>query len=136
MLDNYDFLGFGEHKGRYYGLKRDGLYTLDGTSDGGTAIDSFISLGNRNFGTSIKKRVPYAYIGAASTGAMVLKVIADGQTFMYQVRNPTTDMAEQRVDIGRGLRANYWNFELMNQNGEDFSIDTIKFLPIVLERRI
>jgi hypothetical protein len=45
-------------------------------------------------------------------------------------------MAEQRVDIGRGLRSNYWNFELMNREGADFEIDTIKFMPIVLERRI
>ena len=135
-LDNYGFSGFGEHKGRYYGVKPDGIYALDGDTDNGAAIESFISLGNRDFGTPKMKRVSHAYIGAASDGTMVLRVITSGQEYLYEARNPTTDMAEQRIDIGKGLRGNYWNFELMNQNGENFDINTIKFMPVVLERRI
>lgn len=135
-LDNYDFTGFGQHKGRYYGIRPDGLYVLEGDTDDGVQIDSFISLGNKNFNTAKQKRVPHAYIGASTDGRMVLKVIVHGQEYLYAVRNPSTDMAEQRVDIGRGLRSNYWNFELMNREGADFEIDTIKFMPIVLERRI
>lgn len=135
-LDNYDFTGFGQHKGRYYGIRPDGLYVLEGDTDDGGQIDSFISLGNKNFNTAKQKRVPHAYIGASTDGRMVLKVIVHGQEYLYAVRNPSTDMAEQRVDIGRGLRSNYWNFELMNREGADFEIDTIKFMPIVLERRI
>lgn len=135
-LDNYDFTGFGQHKGRYYGIRPDGLYVLEGDTDDGVQIDSFVSLGNKNFNTAKQKRVPHAYIGASTDGRMVLKVIVHGQEYLYAVRNPSTDMAEQRVDIGRGLRSNYWNFELMNREGADFEIDTIKFMPIVLERRI
>lgn len=135
-LDNYDFTGFGQHKGRYYGIRPDGLYVLEGDTDDGAQIDSFVSLGNKNFNTAKQKRVPHAYIGASTDGRMVLKVIVHGQEYLYAVRNPSTDMAEQRVDIGRGLRSNYWNFELMNREGADFEIDTIKFMPIVLERRI
>lgn len=135
-LDNYDFTGFGQHKGRYYGIRPDGLYVLEGDTDDGMQIDSFISLGNKNFNTAKQKRVPHVYIGASTDGRMVLKVIVHGQEYLYAVRNPSTDMAEQRVDIGRGLRSNYWNFELMNREGADFEIDTIKFMPIVLERRI
>jgi hypothetical protein len=135
-LDNYDFTGFGQHDGKHYGIRPDGLYVLEGDDDDGTQIDSFISLGNRNFNTAKQKRVPHAYIGASTDGRMVLKVIVNGQEYLYAVKNPSTDMAEQRVDIGRGLRSNYWNFELMNREGADFEIDTIKFMPIVLERRI
>jgi len=135
-LDNYDFTGFGQHKGKYYGIRPDGLYVLEGDTDNGTQIDSFISLGNRNFNTAKQKRMRHAYIGASTDGRMVLKVIVNGQEYLYAVKNPSTDMAEQRVDIGRGLRSNYWNFELMNREGADFEIDTIKFMPLVLERRI
>lgn len=135
-LDNYDFTGFGQHKGKRYGIRPDGLYVLEGDTDNGVQIDSFISLGNRNFNTAKQKRIPHAYIGASTDGRMVLKVIVNGQEYLYAVKNPSTDMAEQRVDIGRGLRSNYWNFELMNREGADFEIDTIKFMPIVLERRI
>lgn len=135
-LDNYAFTGFGQYKGKRYGIRPDGLYVLEGDTDNGTRIDSFISLGNRNFGTAKQKRMRHAYIGASTDGRMVLKVIVNGQEYLYAVKNPSTDMAEQRVDIGRGLRSNYWNFELMNREGADFEIDTIKFMPIVLERRI
>ena len=67
---------------------------------------------------------------------MVLRVVAGGEQYDYAVRNPSTDMAEQRIDIGKGLKSNYWQFELINPGGANFSLDTIKFMPVILERRI
>lgn len=134
--EGLNFLSMARHRGKYYGLKADGLYRLGGDTDAGQDINAFISLAQTNFGAAQFKRVPYAYIGAATDGRMLLRVLADGKEYTYQVRNPSEGMAEQRIDIGKGLKANYWQFELMNQNGEDFDLDTVKFMPIVLERKI
>lgn len=134
--EGLNFLSMARHKAQYYGLKADGLYRLGGDTDAGADINAFVSLAQSDFGTPKQKRIPYAYIGAASDGRMLLRVLVNGQSYTYGTKNPSRDMAEQRVDIGKGLRGNYWRFELLNQNGEDFEIDKVKFLPVVLERRI
>lgn len=134
--EGLNFLSMARHKAQYYGLKADGLYRLGGDTDAGANINAFVSLAQSDFGTPKQKRIPYAYIGAASDGRMLLRVLVNGQSYTYGTKNPSRDMAEQRVDVGKGLRGNYWQFELLNQNGEDFEIDKVKFLPVVLERRI
>lgn len=134
--EGLNFLSMARHKAQYYGLKADGIYRLGGDTDAGANINAFVSLAQSDFGTPKQKRIPYAYIGAASDGRMLLRVLVNGQSYTYGTKNPSRDMAEQRVDIGKGLRGNYWQFELLNQNGEDFELDKVKFLPVVLERRI
>jgi hypothetical protein len=134
--DGMNFLSMARQKNKHYGLKADGLYRIGGAKDAGANIDAFVSFPKTNFGSPQMKCIPYAYFGMASEGTMLLRVIADGKEYIYKARNPSEVMAEQRIDIGKGLKANYWQFELMNQSGEDFDLDTIKFMPVVLERRI
>lgn len=136
MVEGFGFNSFAMFKGQYYAARDSGIYLLGGDTDDGAPILSYVSLPKTTFGTAKVKRVPFAYIGAASDGTMVLRVVAGGVVHDYAVRNPTTDMAEQRVDLGRGLKSNYWQFELINPDGADFSLDTIKFMPVILERRI
>jgi hypothetical protein len=45
-------------------------------------------------------------------------------------------VTNNRVDIGRGARGVYWEFELLNQNGDDFDIADITLLPVIRDRRI
>jgi len=135
-ITGFAFNSFVKHKGKYYGIGDSGICELGGPNDNGAAINAFVGLPKLDFGTNKHKTIPYAYIGVASTGAMVLRVLVGGATYTYTARNTSTEMAEQRVDIGRGLKSTYWQFELVNENGVDFKLDTIKFMPIVLERRI
>lgn len=135
-LTGFQFNSFVKHNGKYYGVGDAGIYELAGPNDNGTAIDSFVGLPKLDFGTERKKAIPYAYIGVSSSNQMVLRVIVAGETYTYTARAATNEMAEQRVDIGKGLRHTYWQFELMNTGGADFELDTIKFMPVVLERRI
>lgn len=133
-LEGMQFNSFTKHKGRYYGIGAGGIYELGGPNDNGANIDAFVGLPKLNFGTANKKRVPYAYIGAAGD-KMVLRVVVDSTTYTYVADNATTGMGEQRITTGKGLKGNYWQFELVNANGADFDIDNIKFMPMVLERR-
>lgn len=135
-VSGMNFLSMARHRGQFYGIKADGLYRMGSAKDAGANIDAFVSFPKTNFGSPQMKRVPYAYFGMASDGTMLLRVIADGQEYTYKARNPSSELVEQRFDIGKGLKANYFQFELMNQDGEDFDLDTAKFMPIVLERKI
>lgn len=134
--ENYGFNSFCYHDGRYYGCKPDGVYLLEGDDDAGAPIQAMIDLGRHNFGTSALKSVPAAYVGVSSTGAMVLKVIVEGLEYHYTARSSGEQLQQQRIDLGRGLRANYFTFQLFNSDGADFDLDTIEFMPLAHTRRI
>lgn len=134
--ENFGYNSYCQLDGRYYGCKPDGVYLLEGDSDNGLPIQAMIDLGRQDFGTSALKSVPTAYVGVSSTGAMVLKAIVEGATYHYTARDSSPNMQQQRIDLGRGLRANYFTFQLFNSDGADFEIDSIAFTPLASARRI
>lgn len=135
-FENYDFNSFATIGGRTYGVKGDGLYLLDGDTDNGQPIQASVSYGRQDFGTKTMKHMTRAYVGASSTGKLYLKIIADGKEYLYAARSSSTEIAQQRIDVGRGLQANYFTFELFNKDGGDFEIDSVSFFAAEFKRRI
>lgn len=134
--ENYDFTSFAKIGDRYYGVKSDGIYVLEGDDDEGFKIRASASFGKLDFGTPNKKRVPHAYVGVSSGGTMYLRVTANGQTFTYAARRADADMRTQRIDLGKGLMANYLEFEIYNHDGCDFELNSVDFAYVELTRRI
>ena len=134
--ENYDFNSFAQIGQRYYGVKADGVYLLEGDDDAGVPIRASLSFGKLDFGSMFKKRVPYAYMGVSSTGKMYLKVTANGETYTYAARRSDDHLRAQRVDLGRGLTATYMEFELYNSNGADFELGSVEFSFMPLTRKI
>jgi len=138
---NYPFNSLAEANGQYYGLSRDGLYKLDGDDDAGEPIEAVVRTGLVDMGSHYLKMATAAYVGYTTTDQMVLKVVTTDQgqkeEWWYELR-PTTadDMRDGRVPIGRGLRARYWQFEVVNADGADFDVDDVTLLYQVLNRRI
>lgn len=134
--EDFGFTSYAKFQGRYYGVKSDGVYLLEGSTDKGAPIRSSISLGRHDFGSTAKKIVPNCYIGLSSSGNVFLKVIADGQTYLYKTVRSNGALTTQRVKLGKGLKATHLVFELYNETGADFEIDSIEFEVARLERRI
>ena len=134
--EDYPFNSFATIGGRHFGAASDGIYELVGDDDAGVPIQAHLNLGQRNFGTSKLKAMPYAYLGVASDGLMVVRVTTEGASYTYKARAASAEMQTQRVDFGRGLRANYFTLELMNENGADFDLDVIELAATPLTRRI
>ena len=44
-------------------------------------------------------------------------------------------MKTTKVNLGKGLRARYFAFELVS-TGQDFDLDTLEFIPLVAQRRV
>lgn len=128
--EDYAFNSFGVFGGKYYGTKEDGVYLLEGDTDEGNPIRASINFGKLNFGSSLLKHVHNCYLGVSSTGKMYLKVTANGQSYVYLARSSSEELSTQRVDIGKGIRANYMVFELLNNQGCDFELDTVEFIAI------
>jgi hypothetical protein len=95
-----------------------------------------MSFGKRDFSTSLFKRVSECYLGVSSAGKMFLKVRFDGEEYLYTARNSDVDLRAQRFDMGRGIRTNYIEFELFNNDGCGFELDTVEFQVLPLSRRI
>lgn len=135
---NFNFNSFAHLEGLYYGMNDDGIYELDGDDDNGTAIDATITLGKKDFDSKQLKTIPQTYLGVHTNGALVLKVITDsGAIRYYNMTAPTSgDLKTTRIQVGKGLRSRYWQFELTNVNGSDLTLDSIAFLAVGLARRI
>ena len=134
--ENYPYSSFAKVGDTYYGCKADGIYALDGDTDAGAAIRAMVSFGKQDFGTSALKRITNAYVGVSCEGRMFLKVIAEGEEYVYAARSADEELQVQRFDTGKGLRVNYLEFELYNADGEYFELASVEFAVVPTSRRI
>ena len=133
---NFDFNSFMRIGDKFYGASSTGLHLLDGDNDNGLPIRASISFGVLDFGTDVKKTIQECYLGMSAEGNLFVKVIANGQSFIYQTRSYSDELMQQRVTFGKGLRTNYMTLELYNEDGDDFELDTVKFVVADLTRKI
>lgn len=135
--ENFNFNSYARIGGVYYGVRSDGIYELDGDTDAGTQIDATVDMGRMDFGSKMLKRLESAYMAVGSYGTMYLRVTDDtGEVYTYAARRSDTAMQQQRVDVGRGLKANYMQFEIINEAGADFELAGLELMSVDLSRRI
>ena len=137
QYENYGFNSFFVRNGESYGVADDGVYRLSGDTDLLKPITAQINLGSNRLGSPKDKRLPAVYVNAASDGKLILKVEVDGGTaYYYEARSSSETLDNHRVDTGRGLIGNNWTFTLMNQDGDDFELANLEFVPMQGGRRI
>ncbi len=135
--ENFRFNSMCGFDGAYYATDGTKIYRLDGPTDDGTAIDAEISLGASDFGSAFLKRMERAYLGLRADGQMVLKVITDEKAEdWYTLESVPSALGESHVKIGKGLKARYWRLALRNKGGSDFTLDSLRLLPLKLSRRV
>jgi len=116
-----------------YGTKSDGIYLLESSGK----VDAVVGLGKENFGTENETRVPYAYLGCTSDAPLELGVTTpDDEDLRYVARSCGDTMDVHRVDLGKGLRANWLDLTIRNTDGSDFTLATVSFAPVASGRRI
>lgn len=133
--DSYGFNSFASFGGKHYGAKADGVYLLEGANDAGRPIASGVSFGKHDFGTQALKHISAVHVGVSSTGALFLKVGDGVNSYTYRARRTDPRMKVQRFDTGRGLRANYFTFDLTSDK-DAFELDSVQFEVLASQRRI
>lgn len=135
--EHWPFEGYASFKGVHFGCGPDGIYELTGDDDNGEPIAAMINFGKQSFGSSQLKRVPYVYASLASDGDLYMQVsYTDDNVYMYPARKVDEYNATVRFDLGRGIKANYLNFELYNENGSKFDLRNVWIYLTELSRRI
>lgn len=131
---NYYFNSYAAMGKKYLGASEEGLFELDGDTDAGDAVIARIKSGNMQFAEGRHASIKGVYIAVRGAGNWVLKIVAnDDKTYIYSVS--ASSMKTTRINIGKGLRARYFSYELISA-GQDFDLDSIEFLPIVNSRRV
>jgi hypothetical protein len=131
---NYAFNSFAKMGHKYLGASQSGLYELLGDDDAGTDIIAQIKSGFAQWAGSKFTMFKGAYLGVRGGGDFVLRLTTgDGKTYNYSVE--ARDMRTTKVNVGKGLRARYFAFELIS-TGQDFDLDSIEFVPLIAERRV
>ena len=131
---NYAFNSFAKLGDTYIGAADTGVYELVGDTDDGDDIVARIKSGFMQFGGTHLSRLSAAYIAATGEGVMVLKIITkEGQQYTYQA--DTRNGRSTKVHMGKGQRSRYFAFELTSA-GQDFDLDTLEFVPVVVGRRV
>lgn len=131
---NFEFNSFAQLDGRYVGASETGLYELLGDDDAGTSIIARIKSGFMQFGGTRLSRLSAAYIAARGEGDFVLRVVT-GDGAVYNYAATSRDMRSMKVHMGKGQRARYFAFELISA-GQDFDLDTLEFVPVLVQRRV
>ena len=132
----FDFNSFAKIGDEYFAARADGIYRLGGDTDVGAKILASIDYGKVKVNGGALGRVSNAYVGTSSTGRLFMRLLSDGQAYVYEARNARNVIATQRFDFGKGLRDNWFEFEIYNGDGEDFDIESIEFVPMPTQRRV
>ena len=123
---DYDFTSISGN----YGTMADGVHDLAATGD----VPWGINLGKQDFGTEAFKHLPAVYLGVNSEVPVSLRVQTPEHDYTYAARSAATDTRIQRVDPGRGLRANWYELSLFGES--DFTLASVSSAPVASTRRI
>lgn len=135
---NYNFNSLAKFNGVYLGANANGIYALTGDTDDGAIIQASARVGITDFGTSHMKRVDRCYVGYRTSGDLMLRVFTDEINVRDYLLTATgkTGLHGNHLRIGKGLAARYWQFEIQNRFGADFTMNVVEVKPTVLRRRI
>lgn len=115
-----------------YGTKADGIYQLGVAG----SVDASWHLGRINFGSENEKHLPTCYAGFESDQPLQLRVqTPSGGDYSYSSRGAGS-MNIRRFDIGKGLKANWFDLSMSNTDGAAFKQSSLSFAPLVSTRRI
>jgi hypothetical protein len=131
---DFVFNSFAQVGNKYLGASSTGLYELLGDDDNGEDIIARIKGGFMQFGSTHLSRLKGAYLAGRGTGEMFLKII-EGDDREYVYKAEMINMRSSKVHMGKGQRSRYFAFELVS-TGQDFDLDTLEFVPIVVQRRV
>lgn len=136
---NFQFNSFCRIANRYFAANANGLFELTGYTDPNEReIDAFIRTGRLDFGTSRLKRIPRVYLSGESDGYLVFCVQKqDGQVRRYHTKTRLRRFPSfARADPAKGLEMHWWQFEVRNEIGQDFELETVDTKPTILQRRV
>lgn len=137
LYRNWDFQSMAKIGDSYFGASPEGLFRLEGDNDNGTDINAAVVTQSIDFRTQQMKSMGFALLGISQSGNIYVSVVHENNpVYTYRLVTSDTAMRNARAIIGKGMALRYWQFEIVNENGADFELESITYYPVVLTRRI
>jgi hypothetical protein len=136
---NFDFIRILRVNGTNYGLKADGIYTIGGTTDNGTAISSSFTLSPNTYGDTHLKRCPWVHGGFNAAGNVYALTDTDGSEVYTESAAFAVGLGAgnaRRAQLARGLKSGLWGFRIANSAGGRLKVAWIEFDFEILSKRI
>lgn len=134
--DEFGFNSFAHTRTDTLAANENGLFILGGKTDDGADIKSNVDFGTLPLNSRQLKHVSNVYLLGMSDKALQLKVeVNDGESYTYTARNSSRFKGMQRVDLGKGLRATYYQLELQSDSA-DYELDGVDVYTAHTSRRI
>lgn len=128
---NFPFERIVRYQGSYYGMAADGLYLLEGSTDGGAPIEWVLRTGTTDFNKPEKKNTASAYVGGRLGPATTFTVFTGEKSEnQYAYTTPRGATAQNyRQKFGRGLDARYYAFQMEGDGELEMDDLTIEVAP-------
>jgi hypothetical protein len=122
----FNFLHIINIGGKPYGVKSDGLYLLEGTTDNGAAINGTVTTKETDFGTFQSKHAPTVYLNSDTT--TTITPIVDSVTYPAY----SSTFGGRKTVIARGIAGRYWRFKIDGIQ----QLEGVEFLPETRQKRV
>lgn len=115
-----------------------GIFALEGDTDLEQPIAARVAGGVSDWGEVQTKRVLGAYVGLRADGMLDLTLITDEHhEYLYRLVPRNLDVLHPaRVKTGRGIDGRYWQWQLDNVDGADFTVESLALEVQPLGRRL
>lgn len=100
IYSNFNFNSYCKFRGKYYGLKKDGLFLLEGNTDNGSTIHNGIKIGPSNLGNMNQKRFRSLYLGRDNDNIAVKVELGNDGTKQSAIYN----ISKGKLYVGRNLQ--------------------------------
>jgi hypothetical protein len=142
---NFNFFNSHQLNGKTLFIGNGGLFEYGGVTDNGSAINPSVKTGKMNVidsqvglsPSNRMKRIPKSRIDVnanKTTGKIDLTLTADNSSFDYHNQVTENGYATHRIKIGRGVKYNYLQLDVVGNGCETLDIDNIEFDSVELRR--
>lgn len=132
--DGFFFDSFAKSGGKVYGIRKNGVYEIGGSSDSDIPIKSSISTGMVRFSGEGQKRLQSAYVSGEVSGESSICVVSDKDDAWKYRMDSDGRYKNTRVKLGRGLSAYAYRFEIENEG--NINIDSMHVDALYKSRRV
>lgn len=138
----FNFNSFAQFNGVQLAANTSGLHALGGDTDGASTIQARVRSGQndlRKAGTGAADRLKRpldAYVSYQSLADARFSILVEDTQYDYHLPSTSPVMKTQKVDLGRGLKTRYVQWQMENLDGQALEVDTVTLNVDVLKRRV
>lgn len=135
----YDLNGCAtDHEKQPWGANENGIFKLEEPNHDEAQIDAYFILPTTDLAAPNQKRIRSVLAGGEAENDLLFSMACDGddyQEFTQTIDKTDLSQAGAKCHGRRDQKGRYWKFKIANQNGADFSVDSISVFPVLLRNK-